>query len=271
MALAPHGKILIGGYTGAGSADAGTLSADFLLLRFGPGGKLDKSFGNGGIVVTSFNEPSAVSNVLVLADGSIIASGKTAPSLVGLVPSELELAIARYTASGRLDPSFNATGEAIINLSAPPTTSELHSLAAPAQQPALIRNLALVAFDTTSDLKQAFKILTQNDEGVIATTSGGELLDVGNSAADTVEAEIVGAGLNLTTGLIGSFSHAVVGGAKGTVSVQVTGAADQKTATPITIELFTRLFPAIGRRSTIPSRSSPRNSSSRPEKPRPSA
>jgi hypothetical protein len=52
-------------------------------------------------------------------------------------------------------------------------------------------------FDTSSDLLAEFTELTQSDQGAIATTSGGELLDVGNNSGNTVEAAIITVGLDL--------------------------------------------------------------------------
>ena len=66
---------------------------------------------------------------------------------------------------------------------------------------------SLFPFDATSDLMTAFMQLTQSDQGVIAMTSGGELLDVGNSGANTVEAAIVAMGLDLTAKVVASFPH----------------------------------------------------------------
>ena len=119
IAIGAKATIVIGGYIATGSAAAGNLSSNFLLLRYTSAGKLDKTFGNAGSVTTSFNQPAAISKVLVDADGTIVASGKSIASLVNFDPSTLELAVARYTTKGHLDPSFNVTGQAHSALPAP--------------------------------------------------------------------------------------------------------------------------------------------------------
>ena len=116
------------------------LSANFLLLRYTPTGKLDKSFGKGGIVITSFNQPAAVTSVLIDADGTITASGKTVASLATLNVSELDLAVARYTAKGQLDTTFNGTGQVIVTLANAATSQSLTPLPGPVEQPALPRS-----------------------------------------------------------------------------------------------------------------------------------
>ena len=187
LAIDAKGKIVVGGYTGVGSASAGTLSSNFLLLRYASTGKLDKTFGNGGVVTTSFNQPTAVTNVLIDPDGTIVASGKTVASLATLDASELDLAAARYTAKGHLDPSFNGVGQAIYNLSTAVTTASLTIPSAGRGQSASLQPTPLTPFDATSDLMSAFMQLTQTDQGVIAMTTGGDLLDVGNNGANTVK------------------------------------------------------------------------------------
>ena len=116
LAIGTKGTFVVGGYTGIGSASAGTLSANFLLLRYTSAGKLDKSFGTRGVVTTSFNQPAAISTVLIDPNGTIVASGKTASSLATLNVSELDLAVARYTARGQLDTTFNGTGLATFSV-----------------------------------------------------------------------------------------------------------------------------------------------------------
>jgi uncharacterized delta-60 repeat protein len=245
VAIASNNKIVIAGFSASGSAAAGTLSSDFLLIRYLPNGKLDRIFGVGGIVITSFNQPSAASKVLLQSDGTIIASGKTTASLVNLDPSQLDLAIARYTANGRLDPTFAGTGEAIYSLAGPPSVQSISPLGNPRQQPALVRELGIIAFDQASDLLTAFNELTQSAEGVIANTEGGDLLDVGDSNADTVMAAVIRAGANFSTGQIANFTNTVVAGAKGMVTVKVENAGAQSTTTTFTIQLFASPDPQI--------------------------
>jgi uncharacterized delta-60 repeat protein len=232
------GNIVAGGYSATGSASAGTLSADFLLLRYSPAGKLDDTFGTHGVVITSFNQPAAISSIVLDADGSIVASGKTVASLTNFDPDSIELAIARYTAKGQLDTTFNGTGQAIFPLSGASVSELPNHPVATSEQADLVRSASLRPFDATSDLMTAFMQLTQSDQGIIAVTSGGELLDVASSTGNTVEAAIVTMGLDLTASLMAALPPSVIGGAKGTVSVSVTEAGSAPAAGTFMIELI---------------------------------
>jgi uncharacterized delta-60 repeat protein len=245
LATNSNGNIVAGGYTATGSASAGTLSANFLLLRYDSSGKLDNTFGTHGIVTTNFGQPAAVSTVLLQPDGTIVASGKTVASLVNLDPGSLDLAIARYTAKGQPDTTFNGNGRAIVSLSGGPVGASLNHNPGIVEQP-FFRSASIVVFDATSDLMQAFMQLTQSDQGVIAVTPGGQLLEIGNNAGNTVEAAIVTTGLDLTASLSGSLPQSIIGGAKGSVSVTVSEAGSQLAAGTFTIELIATNSATLG-------------------------
>jgi uncharacterized delta-60 repeat protein len=85
----------------------------FLLARFNADGSVDQTFGNNGNVVTTFGDHTAGAADLVLqADGKIIAVGVS-----GAGPySELnDFALARYNADGSLDQSFGTGGKVITH------------------------------------------------------------------------------------------------------------------------------------------------------------
>lgn len=63
---------------------------------------LDPTFGTAGTASTAFGNYGAAARVVVQPDGRIVAAGQTALG---------EFALARYTASGALDTSFNGTGK----------------------------------------------------------------------------------------------------------------------------------------------------------------
>src|SRR5579885_2328481 len=92
----------------AGSASFnGSYFQTAVLIRYTPTGMLDPSFGNGGVVTTSFGfGNSFVRAVTVQADGRSVVGGEST-SGTGF---EGSFAIVRYTTSGALDPSFNGHG-----------------------------------------------------------------------------------------------------------------------------------------------------------------
>ena len=71
VVIQPDGKIVVAG----GAFPLFTFLGNFELVRYNPNGSLDRSFGNGGIVTTTFPEGSYASAVALQADGKIIAAG----------------------------------------------------------------------------------------------------------------------------------------------------------------------------------------------------
>ena len=103
MVLAADGRPTVGG----GSCSAG--ACRFALARFDLAGAPDPGFDGDGIVVTSFPGDYAVINDLASSpDGGLRAAGDTRVSYH-------EVALAQYTASGALDPSFNGGGQAVTS------------------------------------------------------------------------------------------------------------------------------------------------------------
>jgi uncharacterized delta-60 repeat protein len=81
----------------------------FLLARFNADGSVDQTFGNNGHVVTTFSDHTAgAADVVLQADGKIIAVGVS-----GAGPySELnDFALARYNSDGSLDQTFGNGGK----------------------------------------------------------------------------------------------------------------------------------------------------------------
>jgi uncharacterized delta-60 repeat protein len=95
----PDGKIVVAGFAGG----------DFLVIRYEPGGALDRTFGSGGIVQTDFGGFDSASAVALMPDGRLVAAG-LATTQTGSV-----IAIARYTAGGALDTSFDGDGKLVTD------------------------------------------------------------------------------------------------------------------------------------------------------------
>jgi uncharacterized delta-60 repeat protein len=206
IAIAANGAIVLGGVTATGSAAAP--GSDFLVQRYTANGKPDRSFGKAGTVTTTFGQPSAVTQVIALADGSIIASGRTGGSLSGT----LDVAVARYTVKGILNTGFNGTGKIEISL-----TSGIVASAAAA-------------------LGAAFDAFAASQQGVVAVTPGGEIVVAGNSGANTVEAELIATGVDLVAAVLASSVPAAgVGGLKGSATLTITDAGTEKASGSMTV------------------------------------
>jgi uncharacterized delta-60 repeat protein len=100
----PDGKILT-----AGSVIRNNFTVGLTVARFNANGTLDQAFGNGGAVVFNFGDQAAEGNAIVLQpDGKIIVAGMSGAGAY----SELnDFALARFTSSGILDPSFGSGGK----------------------------------------------------------------------------------------------------------------------------------------------------------------
>lgn len=88
--IQPDGKILLGGYWTF-------LGSNTLLVRLTQRGRLDHTFGTGGIAMTSFNNWNGINGIALSPDGKIIASGACGAKAV---PSNQRLFIMRYSSTG---------------------------------------------------------------------------------------------------------------------------------------------------------------------------
>ena len=116
VAIQPDGKIIV----------AGESFHDFAVARYNSDGRLDDSFGDGGIVTTDFGGESAAGYaVAIQADGKIVVAGAGDvydPSKMNCISSGgyhcqyWDFALARYNSDGSLDESFGNAGKATTDL-----------------------------------------------------------------------------------------------------------------------------------------------------------
>jgi uncharacterized delta-60 repeat protein len=99
IALQPDNKILV-----AGNSD---VTAAF--ARYMPDGSPDASFGNGGKFTYNFNaQYSVINNILLLPDGSFIASGKVGGF-------DEEMLVSKFDSNGTINPEFGNDGFRVVN------------------------------------------------------------------------------------------------------------------------------------------------------------
>ncbi len=104
IAFQPDGKIVI-----AGSVIHNNFVVAFVTARFNADGTLDQTFGNNGSVQTTFGDPAAEGNDVVLqADGKIIVVGFTG---AGSYSSFNNFALVRFNPDGSLDQTFGSGGK----------------------------------------------------------------------------------------------------------------------------------------------------------------
>ncbi len=102
-------KILVAGFADTGSSD------DFGVVRFTPSGNLDTTFGGGdGIVNTDFGGQSndQALGMDLQPDGKIVLAGLRTPAGGG---ASTDFALARYTADGSLDLTFDSDGRVVTD------------------------------------------------------------------------------------------------------------------------------------------------------------
>ena len=95
------------------------------LARYTTRGRLDRTFGIGGKVLTSFGSGNAEARaVAVQADGKIVLAGALEPA-----NGRGGFALARYTSRGRLDPSFGKGGRVVTHFGTGHSLSEAEAFA----------------------------------------------------------------------------------------------------------------------------------------------
>ena len=99
VAVLPNKDIVVAGY----AANAST-GSDFALVRYTDKGKLDPSFGTGGIVTTDFfGSDDEISGMAVQPNGKLVVAGLTSNGTS-------QFSVARYNFNGTLDQSFGVSG-----------------------------------------------------------------------------------------------------------------------------------------------------------------
>ena len=105
LAVQNDGKIVVGGarYTQSGDPSL------FWLARLNSDGAFDSAFGSNGIVSTEFPYPTSyIGNIVIQADGKIVAAGATFTFSSGSYNNAI--ALSRYQLDGSLDTSFGTSG-----------------------------------------------------------------------------------------------------------------------------------------------------------------
>jgi uncharacterized delta-60 repeat protein len=166
VAIQADGKIVTAGSM-TDPANSGNLF--FAILRFNTDGSLDSSFGNGGLVTTSFftgrNDAFAVA---LQADGKIVAAGR-APTAYGY-----DFAIARYNPfDGSLDSTFGNGGKRTVSFSGRKAqNSEARAVAVQADG-----KIVVGGYVSTSAMGSSGGLARLNSDGSLDSTfgSGGKI------------------------------------------------------------------------------------------------
>ncbi len=179
MALQSDGKVVV---TGSAHVTVGGAATQLAVARYTTDGALDLSFGTGGSILTSLGDgTNTLANAMALqSDGKIVVTGSAHVTVGG---AATQLAVARYTTDGALDPTFGTGGSTLTSLGNGTTTQAnavtlqpdgkivvTGSATTPATQ------LALARYTTTGILDPSFG------------TNGSILTSLGNGAGTEAKA-----------------------------------------------------------------------------------
>jgi uncharacterized delta-60 repeat protein len=218
VALQSDGKIVVAGsatYTWLGKIlppSGFTLFTDFAVARYDASGHLDKGFGNGGEVVTSFGHTvpghgqDHASGIVVQKDGKIVvagtAIGETPPFMVpvsNVAVTTSQLALARYTTDGSLDRTFGTNGLVLTSVA-----NALQSTAAgvvlTSDGKIVVAGTArgrftLARYTTAGKLDSTF-----GTNGIVTTVIAGTASSSASGLVLTPQGQIVVAGSAVTSG-----------------------------------------------------------------------
>jgi uncharacterized delta-60 repeat protein len=198
VAIQSDGKIVVAGH--ARTTGVNFSQTALVVARFNANGSADPTFGNGGKVVTTFDTfAEGVKVAIQPADGKIVVAGFTAPDTSSSSPASL--ALARYTSTGSLDPSFGSGGKVTTPIGVGGSISSmiLHKgrilVAGTIARPNTGLDFLLVRFLNNGALDTSFGSTgLPNPTGFVTTDFGGQE----NAHAITLQSQgkIIVAGVN---------------------------------------------------------------------------
>ncbi len=197
VVIQPDGKIVVAG----GAFPLFTFLGNFELVRYNPNGSLDRSFGNGGIVTTTFPEGSYASAVALQPDGKIIAAGTVFVDFIIGESSNTDFALARYNPDGTSDATFGNGGQVSTDF-AGLEDDAFSVLIQPdgkivavgsANNPATYYDFAAVRYLSNGTIDTTFGVA-----GKVSTDFGDQNFDRARSAALQPDGRIVAAGFAIS-------------------------------------------------------------------------
>ena len=167
LAIAPDGKIVLGGTIDGGMATSG----DFGVARLNVDGSIDNSFSFDGrttVVVGAGASYDQTLNTIVQADGKIVVVGDAFLTEGSLATSDM--ALARFNTDGSLDNTFSGDGKAFVDfgLSATPNDRALDAVQLPDGK------LIVVGSADVTDEGTDFAVVKLNVDGTRDTSFDGD-------------------------------------------------------------------------------------------------
>jgi uncharacterized delta-60 repeat protein len=197
VVIQSDGKIVVAG----GAFPLFTFLGNFELVRYNPNGSLDRSFGNGGIVTTTFPEGSYASDVALQPDGKIVAAGTVFVNFIPGESSDTDFALARYNPDGSPDSTFGNGGQVSTDF-AGLEDDAFSVLIQPdgkivavgsANDPATFYDFAAARYLSNGTIDTTFGVA-----GKVSTDFGDQNFDRARSAALQPDGRIVAAGFAIS-------------------------------------------------------------------------
>ncbi|HEX8370637.1 MAG TPA: FG-GAP-like repeat-containing protein [Pyrinomonadaceae bacterium] len=180
LAIAPDGRIVLGGYT---FNDA----QSFAAMRVNVNGTLDTGFNGTGIVLTQVTNFNRGNNVLVQPDGKVLLSGERY-----FGDTNNDFTVLRYNPNGTLDNSFDGNGLAAPNING---FSDEHCYDMALQPDGKIVMVGTTAptTDINQNLPTDLAVMRFNADGSLDTTfSGSGILVIRfNGVSESANAVVV--------------------------------------------------------------------------------
>ena len=197
VVIQPDGKIVVAG----GAFPQFTFAGNFEVVRYNPNGSLDRSFGNGGIVTTTFPEGSYAFDVALQPDGKIVAAGTVFVDFIPGEPSNTDFALARYNPDGTPDAAFGSGGQVstdFVGMEDDAFSVLIQSdgkivAVGSANSPATYYDFAAVRYLSNGTIDTAFGVA-----GKVSTDFGDHNFDRAQSAALQSDDKIVAAGFAIS-------------------------------------------------------------------------
>ena len=197
VVIQADGKIVVAG----GAFPLFTFAGNFQVVRYNSNGSLDRSFGNGGIVTTTFPEGSYAFDVALQPDGKIIAAGTVFVDFNPGEMSDTDFALARYNSDGSLDTTFGNGGMVTTDFFG--NEDDAFSIliqpdgkivaVGSANDPATFYDFAAARYLSNGTIDTTFGVA-----GKVSTDFGDQNFDRARSAALQADGKIVAAGFAIS-------------------------------------------------------------------------
>ncbi len=221
-----------------GSAQNGPTDVDFAVTRLNANGTLDTAFGSKGIVAIGFDLGGAnidrATSVVIQNDGRILVAGFAQIDAAG----DYDFAIARLTATGELDPTFDTDGRQTIAFDFAGSTNDDRATGIALDSSGRIVVVGTVARATAGD----------TDFGIVRLNTDGSLdamFDI--DGRQTVGFDLGGNNADAAAGLVVLSNNRIV--VAGSAAVTATGDVDYAVARLLENGTLDNTFDTDGKQS----------------------